>query len=170
MTHFEIFGLTPSVDLDVPALDAKYRELSLKHHPDRQAPAARLDAVSMTANLNDAVKVLRDPKRRAFYLLKLRGVDLEREDGPAKQTMPVDFLEHILEKRELLEAAKQQKNVARARALAAEVGQLSDEAFEVGKTALRAGQLEAATAAMAKVRYFTRFLEEVEAIEEAAAS
>jgi hypothetical protein len=60
--------------------------------------------------------------------------------------------------------------VARARGLAAEINALSDTAFESAKTALRAGQTEVATAAMAKVRYFQRFMEEVDAIEEAAAS
>jgi molecular chaperone HscB len=168
VNHFEIFGLQPSVDVDVSQLDAKYRELSLKHHPDRAQN--RLEAVAVTAALNDAVKVLRDPVRRAFYLLKLKGVDLEREDGPAKQSMPMEFLEDILERREQLEIAKQKKDVARARGLAAEINAMSDAAFEAAKTALRGGEVEAATAAMAKVRYFQRFMEEVDAIEEAAAS
>jgi molecular chaperone HscB len=168
VTHFELFGLKPSVDVDVSALDAKYRELSLKHHPDRAQN--RLEAVSVTAALNDAVKVLRDPVKRAFYVLKLSGVDLDREDGPAKQSMPVDFLEDILERREHLEVAKQKKDVPRARALAAEINAMSDVAFEAGKAALRDGRVPEATAAMAKVRYFQRFMEEVEAIEEAAES
>jgi molecular chaperone HscB len=168
VNHFEIFGLNPTVDLDVGALDAKYRELSLKHHPDRSGN--RLEAVAVTAALNDAVRVLRDPVRRAFYVLKLKGVDLEREDGPAKQSMPVDFLEDILERREQLDGAKQARDAKRVRALAAEVEALSGTAFTSAQSALRLGDVQAATAAMAKVRYFARFLEEVEAIEEAVAS
>jgi molecular chaperone HscB len=168
VNHFEIFGLQPGVDLDVSALDAKYRELSLKHHPDRAKN--RLEAVSVTAALNDAVKVLRDPKRRAFYLLKLHGVDLEREDGPAKQSMPMEFLEDILERREQLDDARRQKDVAKARSMAAEIEKLANDAFDAAKAALRDERWEVATAEMAKVRYFTRFMEEVEAIEEEAAS
>jgi molecular chaperone HscB len=169
VNHFELFGLSPSVDLDVPALEAKYRELSLQHHPDRVSADHRLDAVQKTASLNEAVKVLRDPVRRAFYLLRLLGIDLEREDGPARQSMPMDFLENILEQREQLEIAKAAKNMPKVRGLAAEIGQRSDEALAVGQEALRTGDVGAATAAMAKVRYYGRFLEEVEAIEEASA-
>jgi molecular chaperone HscB len=168
VNHFEIFGLEPAVDVDVPALEAKYRELSLKHHPDRAKN--RLEAVSVTAALNDAVKVLRDPKRRAFYLLKLHGVDLEREDGPAKQSMPMEFLEDILERRERLDEARKGKDAVKARAMAAEIEQLGDTAFGAAKTALREGKWDVATAELAKVRYFTRFLEEVEVIEEDASS
>lgn len=169
VNHFEIFGLQPSVDVDVPSLEAKYRELSLLHHPDRVPAERRLDAVQKTASLNEAVKVLKDPTRRAFYLLKLSGVDLEREDGPARQTMPTDFLEHILEQREQLEIAKTQKNLPKARALAAEIAHASDQALAAGQEALRRKDVAAAGASMAKVRYYGRFLEEVEAIEEGAA-
>jgi molecular chaperone HscB len=168
VNHFELFGLKPTVDLDVPQLEAKYRALSLQHHPDRVPPPQRLHAVQMTASLNEAVKVLKDPVRRAFYLLKLEGVDLEREDGPARQSMPVDFLEAILEQREQLELAKEQKDLAKARALGNEIGRRSAEALQEGQAALEAGDIKRAAAAMARVRYFQRFLEEVEAIEDAA--
>lgn len=164
VTHFEIFGLEPSVDLDVPVLEAKYRELSLANHPDRVSADRRLEAVQKTASLNEAVKVLKDPARRALYMLQLKGIDLERE------SMPMDFLERILEQREQLEIAKAQKNLPRARALAAEIGASSDEALLEGQQALRQGDVSKATSALAKVRYFTRFMEEVDAIEEAAAS
>lgn len=159
MGHFELFGLSPSVDLDVPSLDAKYRELSLANHPDRN-PDDRVGAASRTASINEAFKVLRDPVKRAFYLLASRGVDLERV------SMPADFLEKILEQREQLEVAKEQKNVAKARGLAAEISQESDEVLRLGQEALRRDDLPLATALLAKVRYFARFLEEVEAIEE----
>ncbi len=70
MTHFELFGLAPSVDVDVAALEAKHRALALEHHPDRQAdPKLRRAAADTTASLNEALKVLRDPVKRAFYLL-----------------------------------------------------------------------------------------------------
>jgi molecular chaperone HscB len=164
VTHFEIFGLTPSVDLDVPALEAKYRELSLANHPDRVGAERRLEAVQKTAAINDAMKVLRDPVLRAVYLLKLNGVDLDRDD--TRQTMPMDFLEKILEQREQLEIAKSQKNLPKARALAAEVSHLCDSVLSAGQQALRRGDFAAASSALAKVRYYTRFMEEVDAIEE----
>jgi molecular chaperone HscB len=87
MTHFEIFGLPASVDLDVKALEQTLRTKLLEVHPDRLATAdaaTRRKAADLSASLNEAVKVLRDPVRRAFYVLKLRGVDLESEQAAAK--------------------------------------------------------------------------------------
>lgn len=162
VNHFEIFGLQPSVDLDVSSLEAKYRELSLQNHPDRN-PSDRVAAAQRTAAINDAIKVLKDPARRALYLLQLKGIDLERVQ------MPMDFLERILEQREQLEIAKAKKDVPRARGLAAQISAESEGVLAEGQAALRAGDVQKATAALAKVRYFTRFIEEVEAFEEEAA-
>jgi molecular chaperone HscB len=162
VNHFEIFGLTPSVDLDVSSLEAKYRELSLQNHPDRN-PSDRVAAAQRTAAINDAVKVLKDPARRALYVLQLKGIDLERVQ------MPMDFLERILEQREQLEIAKAKRDVPRARGLAAQISAESEGVLAEGQAALRAGDVQKATAALAKVRYFTRFIEEVEAFEEEAA-
>ncbi len=159
VNHFEIFGLQPSVDLDVSSLEAKYRDLSLQNHPDRN-PSDRVAAAQRTAAINDAIKVLKDPARRALYLLQLKGIDLERVQ------MPMDFLERILEQREQLEIAKAKKDVPRARGLAAQISAESDGVLAEGQAALRAGDVQKATTALAKVRYFTRFIEEVEAFEE----
>lgn len=159
VNHFEIFGLEPSVDLDVSSLEAKYRDLSLQNHPDRN-PSDRVAAAQRTAAINDAIKVLKDPARRALYLLQLKGIDLERVQ------MPMDFLERILEQREQLEIAKAKKDVPRARGLAAQISAESEGVLAEGQAALRAGDVQKATAALAKVRYFTRFIEEVEAFEE----
>ncbi len=162
MDHFALFGLSPSVDVDVPALERKYRELSLAYHPDRN-PNDRVGAASRTASLNEAFKVLKDPVKRAFYVLSQKGIDLERV------SMPMEFLEKILERREELDGARAKKDLLKARELAAVIGGESDEALRFGLEALRRDDLTGATALLAKVRYYARFLEEVEAMEEDAA-
>jgi len=169
VTYFELFGLGPSVDVDVPALEAKYRALSLELHPDRQAdPKARRLAVDKTATLNDGLKVLRDPVKRAFYLLKLKGVDLERDEAGEQRQMPIEFLEEVMDRREALDAVRAAKDLPRARAMAAEVEGLRAQALEQAQKALTADAVKEATHQLGRVRYFTRFLEEVEAIEEEA--
>jgi molecular chaperone HscB len=178
VNHFEIFGLSPSVDLDLGALEAKYRALAMEAHPDRAAgadAATRRKMAEQTASLNEAIKVLKDPVRRAFYLLKLRGVDLENETAAAKQKMPPEFLEEVMERREALDAARESKDVARAQAMGDEVRGLLDAALARARTALTkpptdAAAVTEATEALARVRYFTRYLEEVSAIEEEALS
>lgn len=167
MTHFELFGLAPSVDVDVAALEAKHRALSLEHHPDRQAdPKLRRAAADTTASLNEALKVLRDPVRRAFYVLKLKGVDLEREDAGAQRQMPMEFLEEVMERREALEAVRAAKDLPKAQAMAAEVEGLKAKALADARVALLNDDVATATHQLGRVRYFTRFVEEVEAMEE----
>ncbi len=169
MTYFELFSIAPSVDVDVSAIEAKHRALSLELHPDRQSdPKARRLAVDKTASLNEALKTLRDPVKRAFYLLKLKGVDLERDDAGEQRQMPMEFLEEVMERREALEAVRAVKDLARAQAMAVEVTGLKDAALAAAQTALKQDDVKEATHQLGRVRYFTRFLEEVEAIEEEA--
>ncbi len=170
MTHFELFGLPASVDLDVKALEQQHRELSLSAHPDRlpadaDARARRL-AAERTAALNEGVKVLRDPARRAFYLLELKGVKLDTEQAAAQLKMPLPFLEEIMERREALEALKGRRELDGARALAVEIQSHHAAALDEAQRALRADDVPTAAQALGRVRYYSRFLEEVDAFEE----
>lgn len=173
MTHFEVFGLTPALDVDVKALEQRLRELSLEHHPDRfvQADArTRVSALEKTTALNDAFKVLRDPVKRAFYVLKLKGVDLDSEASAAQAKMPMTFLEEVMERREQLEALKQKRDVTKARVMADEIEREKASALERAKAALTRDDVTEATHQLGRVRYFSRFIEEVEALEEEASS
>ncbi|QSQ14376.1 Fe-S protein assembly co-chaperone HscB [Myxococcus landrumensis] len=179
-THFDVFGLARRYDVDVPALEKQYRELSLQLHPDRVAQAdakERLKALEGTTALNEAFKTLKDPVRRAFYLLKLHGVDLEREDAGAQKDMPLEFLEEVMELREALDAAMEKKDLARVQAMGTRVEGRRKAALDEAAGTLRAlegggtgedaqGQVRKASHALGRVRYFTRFLEQVEAFEE----
>lgn len=192
-THFDAFALPRGVDVDVPALEKAYCELSLKLHPDRfshaEARERRLSLEQTTA-LNEAYKVLRDPVRRAFYVLKLAGVDLEREEGGNRGVVPMDFLEEVMELREGLEGARAKKDLDGAQAMGEEVRRRQQASLARAQEALRrhaalgaaaAGAaaagggtggaqeaLDMAALELGRVRYFTRFLEEVAAMEEEA--
>jgi molecular chaperone HscB len=175
--------MPPAYDVDIPALERQFRELSLRLHPDRFAQAdareRRLSLEQSTA-LNEAYRTLKDPSRRAFYLLKLHGVDLDREDAGAQKDMPLEFLEEVMELREELEGAMHSKDLTRAQAMAVDVTARQREALHEAADALRALQkhtpdsteeqelVKKASHAMGRVRYFTRFLEQVEEFEEEA--
>ncbi|MFL5321042.1 MAG: Fe-S protein assembly co-chaperone HscB [Myxococcaceae bacterium] len=176
-THFDVFGLPRSYTVDGPALEKQYRELSLKLHPDRFAKAdakERRISLEQTSALNDAYKTLRDPVRRAFYLLKLHGLDLDREDAGAQKNMPMEFLEEVMELREELDQAKKKKDVEKAQSMAGGVEKKRKGALEIAVSALQKleqngadkAALQTASFELARVRYFQRFLEEVAAIEE----
>ncbi|SEL61249.1 Co-chaperone protein HscB [Stigmatella aurantiaca] len=176
-TLFDMFELTPTYDVDVPKLERQFRDLSLQLHPDRFAqagPKERRLSLEQTTALNEAYKTLKDPARRAFYLLKLHGVDMERDDASAQKRMPQAFLEEVLELREELELAVKARDLTRAQAMAVDVTARQREAQAEAAEALRAltntpadaEQVKKASHALGRVRYFTRFLEEVEAFEE----
>jgi molecular chaperone HscB len=178
-THFDVFGLPLHYGLDSGLLEQRYRELSLKRHPDRvtgQDPKERRLALEETTALNEAYKTLKDPVRRAFYALKLHGVDLDREDAGAHQDMPLEFLEEVISLREELDEAKKAKDLGKARAMAKDVDARREDALGTAVRALGqlelepgdSGALRDASRALARVRYFLRFLDEVESLEEEA--
>lgn len=169
--YFEVFGLPLSPKLDEKALEATFRELSLKLHPDRFAqasPKERLRSLEQTTTLNEAFRTLKDPVKRAFYLLKLQGIDLDREDAGAQKDVPLEFLEEVMELREALDGLVEKKDLAGAQGMAADVEQRRKAALAAAFELLESGDAKKASHELAKVRYFARFLEEVEAMEEEA--
>jgi molecular chaperone HscB len=176
-THFDVFGLRPSYAVDLGELERKYRELSLKLHPDRFAQAdarERRFSLEHASALNNAWRVLKDPARRAFYLLKLHGVDLETEQGAEKVQMPLEFLERVMSLREALEEARANKDLDAVHAMADGVRREERGALQEAVEALQEMERDSrserakqrATQSLGRVRYFTRFMEEVAAIEE----
>ena len=107
--HFEVLGIARAYHLVAADLETRYLALQKETHPDRFAkalPRERMEAVVRNTELNDAYKVLKDPIKRAEYLLKLEGVDIGDEKpqsttGATKQLV-VDpkLLMEIMELRE----------------------------------------------------------------------
>jgi len=111
--HFQLFGLQPRFDVDLGALDVRYRELQREVHPDRFAAAPQAEqraSMELATRVNDAYRTLKSPVERAKYLLKLHGVDAELETNTA---MPADFLAQQMELREALEEAVAADNGAK---------------------------------------------------------
>ena len=76
-SYFELLGLPERFDLARPAIEAAYLDRTREVHPDRFATAAaseRVAALQRSMQLNDAYQTLRQPVRRAEYLLNRHGV------------------------------------------------------------------------------------------------
>ena len=107
MNYFEIFGLPPILNLDLADLEKKFHELSRRYHPDFHTDRShdeQEEALRMTAQVNDAYRTLRDPTRRAEYLLESRGFTIDRSKVP--QTLLMEVFE-INEELEQLRAGRQ---------------------------------------------------------------
>lgn len=161
--HFAILGLPRRQGIDLAEAEARYRELARQNHPDRFArgePAERRAAMLRTAALNEAWRVLRDPFRRAEYLLSL-----SRGAGAGEPTMPPAFLAEMLEQREVLGDALLAGDRKAVAALSADMRRRSSEAM--ARVARRFDGEEGADLGetardLAAVRYYKRFLEQAE--------
>ncbi|HZJ56195.1 MAG TPA: Fe-S protein assembly co-chaperone HscB [Myxococcaceae bacterium] len=175
-TLFDVLGLPRGVDVDKAELERRYRERSLRLHPDRAGkddPRERRLSLERTALLNEAYKTLRDPEPRAFYLLKLHGLDLLKEEARAV-TVPPSVLEEVLELREQLDGARKAGDDEQVSMLSDRVRVQSAAALSTARSALRrlegnpsdAAARDAAAQALARLRYHHRFLEAAEASDE----
>lgn len=173
---FSILGVTPRFDIDLTELEAKHRELSRTLHPDRyvgRPSAERRMALSKAIEVNEALRVLKDPVRRAEALLGRRGVELPEGEEPEPSE---DLLMEVLELREELASARDSRDLVRVEELAGAV-----EAREAGVLTLLAKAFSALdehpvktppdavvhiSEKLGELRYYRRFLEEVRAIED----
>jgi curved DNA-binding protein CbpA len=60
--------------LNAERLKEKYLQLTILMHPDRQTPQPEKNPAPDFANINNAFRVLVDPKARLQHLLKLEGI------------------------------------------------------------------------------------------------
>ena len=109
--YFQFFGLDRKLQLDVAALERDFYALSRKLHPDLHAGDANEQqqwSLEKSSQLNDAYRTLKDPIARTEYLLRLQGVDLDKQSTNAteaarasgtakKQVVPPDMLEEVFE-------------------------------------------------------------------------
>lgn len=123
--YFAFFGLAPRLDIDIPALEKDFYELSRRLHPDLNARGGSQEqqwSLEQSSLLNDAYRTLRDPIKRTQYLLKLEGVELEEQSKSAtekaramgqvkKQIVPPDLLEEVFELNMQLEELKMNKQM-----------------------------------------------------------
>ena len=170
--YFRVLGVASSFALDEGMLEQRYKELTKLLHPDRYArsdPQARRASLERSVQLNEAWRCLKDPVRRAEYLLLLNGIDVGEMAGTGRQpadhqTLPVPpvLLMEVLELREALAAAHAARDVHETEALMAQVrGRLEQVMKDVAK-AFSAAKPEYQTIAarLVTVRYYRRFLDE----------
>jgi molecular chaperone HscB len=134
--YFELFGLPVDFDLDADELSRRYRELQRRVHPDKFASgpdAERRVSMQLTTLVNEAYQTLRDPVRRARYLLGLGGTDPREETDtamdPAFLMEQMELRETLAEVRSLSEPHKRLAELANDAAirLQQKIGQFRDQ-------------------------------------------
>jgi len=168
--YFELFQLPVSFEVDLNTLAERYRKLQSSIHPDKYATASDLErrlSVQQSARINDAFQTMKNPLRRARYLLQLNGIDVDAETD---SRMDPQFLMQQMDLREALEFVKNSANPARdlitintdiESTIAGIIHELK-EIFDSG-TAL---DLQSARDCVRRLQFMTRLQEEAHNLEE----
>lgn len=167
--HFELFGMPASFLLDATALADRYRELQKVVHPDRFAAAGeRSQRLSLQAAtlVNEAYATLKDPLKRAVYLLTLRGVEIDSQINTIED--PAFLMEQIELREALADVRSADDPLGRLEAMLAEI-----DGMIQAQIAQLAVQLEEATAeqnavavqTVQKMQFLNKLHNEAEAIE-----
>ena len=96
------------------ALQARFYELTRQWHPDkfaRKSESERQNALDLSSALNDAYRTLRDPIKRAEYVLKLEGFHIGEQGS---KDVPPELLEEVFELNMALEDLRSGDESAKA--------------------------------------------------------
>src|SRR5450755_1152991 len=110
---FQFFGLEQKLRVDAESLQKRFYELSRQWHPDRfgrKSHAEQAEALEATSILNDGYRTLKDPVKRAEYLLKEEGFPIGEQRS---KDVPPELLEEVFELNMMLEELKSGDESAR---------------------------------------------------------
>jgi molecular chaperone HscB len=159
--HFALFQLKPVFAIDTAQLDAAYRELQARVHPDKFAAATDAEkrvAMQWATRANEAYQTLKHPLKRASYLCEMHGVDLGIESNT---TMPTAFLMQQMTWREALDDARDARDLAALEALESELRAARTQQLQVIETHLDAGQFDQAGEQVRQLMFIEKFGDEV---------
>lgn len=169
MDYFERLGQPRQHALDRDALETAYLARAAAAHPDKvdqNDSSAKRAAMEISAATNEAYRALRDPVKRAEYLVKLGGRDLDSTDPEVgAPQMPQAFLIEMIEHRE---------RVADARSAGADalddlrddVDRQQAESLAEAVAAIDGEDIEAASRHLVVRRYLQRLIDEIDAIDD----
>ncbi|PPE67034.1 Fe-S protein assembly co-chaperone HscB [Caldimonas caldifontis] len=157
---FDLFELPQRHALDRAELDARWKSLQARVHPDRfaaEGPAAQRVAMQWAVRVNEAYHRLKDPLRRGAYLCELRGAPIDAHHNTA---MPADFLMQQMAWREALDDAHDE---AALQALSDEVQAEREQRLAALQALLDdRGDATAAAGQVRALMFIERFADEVE--------
>jgi molecular chaperone HscB len=169
--YFAFFGIEERLALDITDLQKRFYDLSRKLHPDRygrKSSTERELSEEATSILNDAWRTLRDPVKRAGYVLAQHGMDIGEQRS---KNVPPELLEEVFELNMALEemregdqSARPQLEEARQRfaGMLEETGRQLETEFRRYDETRDDGVLQAIRGILNRRRYIQNLVDEVE--------
>ena len=170
--YFEFFDLPPRLHLDTADLERRFYALSRQLHPDlfsRKSEQEKAYSTDASAVLNDAYRTLRDPLRRAEYVLSQNGLEIGEQQS---KNVPPELLEEVFELNMALEELRAGDNDAVApleaaarkfQAMQDEIDAGLDAAFAAYDAAPGKDALDPIRALLNRRRYIRNLVRDVEA-------
>jgi molecular chaperone HscB len=159
--HFELFQMPVKFEIDAQQLDAAYREIQGRVHPDKFVTATDAEkrvAMQWATRANEAYQTLKNPLKRAMYLCEMNGVDLATESNT---NMPTAFLMQQIEWREALDEARDTKNQSALEQLENELIQKRGYLLSLVTNHLNAAQYNDAGEQVRQLMFVEKFGDEV---------
>ena len=164
---FALFDLPVAFQVDSALLNERYLALQKSLHPDNFSAASAQEqrlAIQKSAEINDALRILKDPITRADSIIALNTGKTENPEE--KSNNDIDFLMQQMEWRETLENIENRKDTDELTAFAQEINQIRHAILSELSTALDAQQWDIARAITDKLRFIKKLQTEIERVEE----
>ena len=164
---FALFDLPVVFQVDSALLNERYLALQKSLHPDNFSAASAQEqrlAMQKSAEINDALRILKDPIARADSIIALNTG--EQENPEEKSNKDIGFLMQQMEWRETLENIENRKDTDELTAFTQEINQIRHAILSELATALDAQQWDIARAITDKLRFIKKLQAEIERVEE----
>jgi molecular chaperone HscB len=158
LDHFRRLGIEPAFDVDLDVIEKRYLGFQRAIHPDRFAtkpPRERAFAEGQAVALNEAYETLKDPLRRAAYLLRLKGVD-----ASVSKDETVRDPELLMDAMEAREALMEATSIEKVEKLQAKAGADAIAILSGLSKAFASDDLDQANRLATRLKYLRKYLEE----------
>ena len=164
---FALFDLPVAFQVDSVLLNERYLALQKSLHPDNFSAASAQEqrlAIQKSAEINDALRILKDPITRADSIIAINTG--EAENPEEKSNNDIDFLMQQMEWRETLENIENRQDTDELTAFTQEINQIRHAILSELSTALDAQHWDIARTITDKLRFIKKLQAEIERVEE----
>ena len=164
---FALFDLPVAFQVDSALLNERYLALQKSLHPDNFSAASAQEqrlAIQKSAEINDALRILKDPITRADSIIAINTG--EAENPEEKSNNDIDFLMQQMEWRETLENIENRQDTDELTAFTQEINQIRHAILSELSTALDAQHWDIARTITDKLRFIKKLQAEIERVEE----
>ncbi|WP_386687709.1 Fe-S protein assembly co-chaperone HscB [Lonepinella sp. MS14437] len=164
---FSLFNLPVQFEVDQALLSERFLQLQKQFHPDNFATQSAQEqrlAMQQSAEINDALKTLKDPILRAEAIIQVHTGEIQ--DLEQKSTRDVAFLMQQLQWREQLDEIESNKDDIALDEFRNEIEAEQKVLLQQIETELTQSNWQAAQVTADKLRFVKKLIEQIEIVEE----